>query len=60
MDQGLQMRRSNMLAAAWKKLSGAMRWCSAAEDARKGKKVLNFPEWWKQEVEASLVKPLVE
>jgi predicted dehydrogenase len=30
----------------------------AAEDARKGKKVLDFPKWWKEEVEASLVKPL--
>jgi hypothetical protein len=30
----------------------------AAEDARKGKKVLDFPKWWKEEVEASLVKSL--
>ena len=30
----------------------------AAEDARKGKKVLDFPKWWREEVEASLVKPL--
>jgi hypothetical protein len=28
----------------------------AAEEARRGKKVLDFPEWWKIEVEASLVK----
>jgi hypothetical protein len=28
----------------------------AAEEARREKKVLDFPEWWKKEVEASLVK----
>ncbi|KAH8592403.1 NAD binding Rossmann fold oxidoreductase-like protein [Bisporella sp. PMI_857] len=28
----------------------------AAEDARKGKKVLNFPQWWKEEVEVGLLK----
>jgi predicted dehydrogenase len=28
----------------------------AAEDARKGKRVLDFPEWWKREVEAGLLK----
>jgi hypothetical protein len=30
----------------------------AAEEARKGKQVLDFPQWWAKEVEASLVKPL--
>lgn len=30
----------------------------AAEDARKGKKVLDFPKWWKEEVEGSLMKHL--
>jgi len=28
----------------------------AAEHARKGRKVLDFPEWWSKEVEAGLVK----
>jgi hypothetical protein len=28
----------------------------AAEQARLGKKVLDFPEWWNREVESSLVK----
>ncbi|KAH6678079.1 NAD binding Rossmann fold oxidoreductase-like protein [Halenospora varia] len=28
----------------------------AAEEARLGKKVLDFPEWWKREVEATLMK----
>lgn len=28
----------------------------AAEEARREKKVLDFPEWWKKEVEASLAK----
>ena len=31
----------------------------AAEDARKGKKVLDFPKWWKEEVETSLLRPRV-
>ena len=30
----------------------------AAEDARKGKKVLDFPKWWNEEVETSLIKAL--
>jgi len=30
----------------------------AAEDARRGKKVLDFPKWWKENVEASLMEPL--
>ena len=30
----------------------------AAEEARKGKVVLDFPEWWKRRVESSLLKPL--
>lgn len=28
----------------------------AAEDARKGRKVLDFPRWWRREVEGSLVQ----
>ena len=28
----------------------------AAEDARKGKKVLDFPKWWKEEVEIRLLR----
>jgi len=28
----------------------------AAEQARLGKKVLDFPEWWAENVEASLAK----
>jgi len=30
----------------------------AAEQARKGKVVLDFPQWWTKEVQSSLVKPL--
>ncbi|KAG9244802.1 NAD binding Rossmann fold oxidoreductase-like protein [Calycina marina] len=29
----------------------------AAEDARKNKKVINFPQWWEEEVQSSLLRP---
>lgn len=32
----------------------------AAEEARREKKVLDFPQWWKKEVEATLIEPARE